>query len=747
MEFKEFGLSEPVAEALQRQGFVAPTPIQEQAIPPLLQGRDLMGRAETGSGKTLAFGIPLIERVEAQRVSIQALVVCPTRELAQQVAEDLSESGKEKGTKVALVVGGVHVRTQRMQIPGKQIVVGTPGRIIDLLEDRFLPVEWVEYFVLDEFDRLLEMGFLDDVMRIVKRLPKERQTALFSATVPKQILREAQKILNNPVQIEIGSARKAVETIDQRAIRTKSPRKLAILERLLKKELKDDGTILVFCNTKKAVRQVDRELWAKNFSVAALSGDHEQSVRFKVMERFRNREIRVLIATDVAARGLDIDHIGHVINFDTPYEVEDYVHRIGRTARAGRDGIVTTLVGDEDRQSFDRIQRHIDQEIAMISEDGETLQGSQDRNRKADGGGRDRSRGRSNRGDRSNRNERNNQGGRSRRNSAPASARQEQSQVTASAPEEKTKPTAPPISDQGNNREERPPRRRRSRNTRTSERRAGDDQRNETRQESPEPKSEDARARNDKDKPKTQRSSERPRNDRQAASNNRRNRRRDEENPTSEPATNAAKNNIKEKTNAPASRNETARPNNSDGQGHGRRNTSRDGRSVGADDSKARRGRRNRNEYQRWEEEQLNRPIGLIEDNWNSIDDIDSLGKGVRNQGKGRPTTTAKTDDYQSDNAPAPFEGKREDAESKGHDADTRGRSTRGSRGQGRNQNDQSRRSSQDNTEGNGKPEPTKTRRPSSPQTTRDTEKPRAKKTTKLNSRRKQRDEDIDIVW
>ena len=179
MEFKDLGLSEPVQESLRRLKFVIPTPIQEQAIPPLLQGRDLMGRAETGSGKTLAFGIPLVEKIEATRVCIQALVICPTRELAQQVASDIAEAGKEKGVKVALVVGGVHVRTQRMQIPGKQVVVGTPGRIIDLLEDRFLPIEWVEYFVLDEFDRLLEMGFLEDIRRITKRLPNERQTVLF----------------------------------------------------------------------------------------------------------------------------------------------------------------------------------------------------------------------------------------------------------------------------------------------------------------------------------------------------------------------------------------------------------------------------------------------------------------------------------------------------------------------------------------------------------------------------------------
>ncbi len=367
MSFDQFGLSEPVAESLRRQGFSDPTPIQEKALPPLLQGRDLLGRAETGSGKTLAFGIPLIEKIEGGRVSIQALVVCPTRELASQVAEDLAETGKEKGIRVALVVGGVHVRTQRMQIPGCQVVVGTPGRIVDLLEDRFLPVEWVEYFVLDEFDRLLEMGFIEDIRRIAKKLPKERQTVLFSATVPKQIMDEAHGIMKNPVLCEIGNrAINTVSTLEQRAIRCPSSKKLMTLEKLLDHALDDDGTVIVFCNTKKQVRQVDRELWAKDYSVAALSGDHDQSVRFKVMERFRNREIRVLVATDVAARGLDIDHVGLVINYDVPSEVEDYVHRIGRTARAGRDGIVISFVGSEDRLGFQRIQKRLGDEIRMV---------------------------------------------------------------------------------------------------------------------------------------------------------------------------------------------------------------------------------------------------------------------------------------------------------------------------------------------------------------------------------------------
>lgn len=386
MEFKDLGLSEPVLEGLRQQGFSAPTSIQEKSIPPLLQGRDVIAKAQTGSGKTLAFGIPLIEKVEAGRVSIQAVVVCPTRELAQQVADDITITGKDKGIKVALVVGGVHVRTQRMSIPGCQVVVGTPGRMVDLLEDRYLPVEWTEFFVLDEFDRLLDMGFLEDIRKIVKRLPDERQTALYSATTPSAVMRHAHGLLNNPVEVEIHTDVETVSTVDQRAVRTTSARKLGILERLLADDAEHgEGSTIVFCNTKRQVRQLDRELWAKDFSVASLSGDHDQSVRFKVMERFRNREISVLVATDVAARGLDIDHIGHVINYDVPFEVEDYVHRIGRTARAGRDGMVTTLVGAEDHLPWGRVMRELEDRIEMLTENLEPTQRKKGRGKKEEG--------------------------------------------------------------------------------------------------------------------------------------------------------------------------------------------------------------------------------------------------------------------------------------------------------------------------------------------------------------------------
>lgn len=368
MDFSEFNLSEPLAEALDHLGFTKPTPIQEKSLPPLLAGRDVIGKAETGSGKTLAFGLPMMERIDGGRVSIQSLVICPTRELAQQVADGLRTVGEKKGIGVVLVTGGEHIRTQRMRIPGNQVVVGTPGRLLDLLEDRFLPVEWAEYVVLDEFDRLLDMGFIADIQKIFKRLPNDRQTALFSATVPNEVMRHARKLMKDPLTVETSKGITTVARAEQRVIRTRKDRKIAVLERLLFAPGHEEDTVIVFCNTKREVRHVDRELWVKDLSVGSLSGDYEQSVRFKVMARFREKEIRILVATDVAARGLDIDHVAHVINYDVPFEVDDYVHRIGRTARAGRSGLVTTLVSPQDSRSMERIARAIDQPIEDLPE-------------------------------------------------------------------------------------------------------------------------------------------------------------------------------------------------------------------------------------------------------------------------------------------------------------------------------------------------------------------------------------------
>lgn len=365
--FDMFDLSEEVMDALRALGFEHPTPIQEQAIPHGLLGRDVLGKAQTGTGKTLAFGLPLIERVDPTRIAAQALVLLPTRELAQQVAEHLECIAKARGLKVALLVGGEKVRFQRVRIPGRQIIVGTPGRILDLCREGLLHLEWSESLVLDEFDRMLDMGFIDDVQHIAEFLPKTRQTMLFSATNPPEVQKLLGHFLDNPEVIEIAAGLRTAANIDQQALRVTPVDRVEVLLRLLERELKsDDGqTVLVFCNTRRMVGEIDRELWGRGLPAAALSGDFEQSRRFQVMDGFREKRIRILVATDVASRGLDVDHVGHVINFDVPLEVEDYVHRVGRTARAGRSGRVTTLVIPAQGRSFGRILDRFGEEIRI----------------------------------------------------------------------------------------------------------------------------------------------------------------------------------------------------------------------------------------------------------------------------------------------------------------------------------------------------------------------------------------------
>ena len=357
--FADMALRPELKAALAALGFVKPTPIQAEAIPYGLAGRDVLGKARTGTGKTLAFGLPMIERLDPTRVAAQALVLLPTRELAQQVSEHVAVVATARGLKVALLVGGEKVRFQLPRIPGSHIIVGTPGRVLDLLKERMLHIEWAEVLVLDEFDRMLDMGFIDDVMSIVAYMPRERQTMLFSATVPPEIRKLTNALLRDAKEIVIEAGNQPAEKADQRALRVNPRERLEIMLRLISSELQNDpeSTVLVFANTRIAVAELDREFWGRGLPAAALSGDFEQSRRFAVMDGFREKRIRVLVATDVASRGLDVDHVGHVINYDVPLEVEDYIHRIGRTARAGRSGLVTTFVIPMQERKFTQIEQ------------------------------------------------------------------------------------------------------------------------------------------------------------------------------------------------------------------------------------------------------------------------------------------------------------------------------------------------------------------------------------------------------
>lgn len=334
----EFNLSSDIRRAIDDMGYEEPTPIQLGAIPPMLDSKDIIGQAQTGTGKTAAFGIPLVSAIHPGDLSVQALVLCPTRELALQTAGELTKIARyRRGVSVLAVYGGQPIERQlRALSSGVQIVVGTPGRVMDHMRRGSLNFESVRLVVLDEADEMLDMGFRDDIEEILGATPDGRQTALFSATMPREILSLARRYLSNPVHVKIAQKEMTVERIVQSYISVRSFHKLELLSRLL---IRDEIRLaLVFCNTKRGVEDVVTQLQSRGFSAAGLHGDMRQIERDAIMARFRQGTVGVLVATDVAARGLDIDDIDTVVNYDLPQDVEYYVHRIGRTGRAGKDG-------------------------------------------------------------------------------------------------------------------------------------------------------------------------------------------------------------------------------------------------------------------------------------------------------------------------------------------------------------------------------------------------------------------------
>ena len=356
MEFMKdiVGLSPEVAQAIEDMGFEAATPIQEAAIPPMLEGKDIIGQAQTGTGKTAAFGIPLVEKLDVTDRSVQALVLCPTRELALQTAGELMKLSRHRpGTRVTPVYGGQPIERQlRALEAGTQVVVGTPGRVMDHMNRGTLDISKIKLVVLDEADEMLDMGFRDDIETILSATPETRQTALFSATMPRPIYMLAKQYLKDPVHVEIARKELTVERIEQSYISVRSFHKGELLSRLL--ILSDIKLALVFCNTKLGVETVVTDLQHRGFSAAGLHGDMRQIERDAIMARFRNGLINVLVATDVAARGIDVDNIEAVFNYDIPQDVEYYVHRIGRTGRAGKEGrAYTFVVGREVSRMWD----------------------------------------------------------------------------------------------------------------------------------------------------------------------------------------------------------------------------------------------------------------------------------------------------------------------------------------------------------------------------------------------------------
>jgi ATP-dependent RNA helicase DeaD len=360
--FESLGLRQQLVQAVMELGYENPTPIQERAIPALLEGRDVLGQAQTGTGKTAAFALPLLERLDTSSRTVQGLILTPTRELALQVTEAIYQYGKHMGVRIVAIYGGSSYTRQLKRLDeGVHVVVGTPGRVIDLIEKRALRLNHVSYLVLDEADEMLKMGFIDDVTTIINQTPSERQTALFSATLSDPIRQMAREYMRDPQVVAIEQKTLTVPQIEQRYYLVEEHSKVAALTRLL--EVEPVTSALIFTRTKIGAANLADTLLARQFPVEALHGDLSQEAREIVMRRFRRGQITILVATDVAARGLDIQDMSHVVNFDVPYDAEDYVHRIGRTGRAGREGIAITMVTPRERRWLKTIEQFTRQPI------------------------------------------------------------------------------------------------------------------------------------------------------------------------------------------------------------------------------------------------------------------------------------------------------------------------------------------------------------------------------------------------
>ena len=367
MNFTDLGLSPEVLKAVDEVGYVSPTPIQAKAIPYVLTGRDVLGCAQTGTGKTASFTLPMIEILAATRTKARmprSLIIAPTRELAAQVAENFELYGKYHKLSMALLTGGTSLAEQEKKLDrGVQVLIATPGRLLDLFERGKILLVDVKILVIDEADRMLDMGFMPDVERIVGLLPKIRQTLFFSATMPPEIRRLASKFLLNPKEIAVDPPASAAETVSQSLLKVTgaAKEKRAALREILQGD--EVASALVFCNRKRDVDIVHRSLNKHGFSSAALHGDMVQSIRTETLAAFKEGTIKILVCSDVAARGLDIPKVSHVVNFDVPTNAEDYVHRIGRTGRAGRSGTSVMLALPAESRSLANIQRLINKDI------------------------------------------------------------------------------------------------------------------------------------------------------------------------------------------------------------------------------------------------------------------------------------------------------------------------------------------------------------------------------------------------
>jgi ATP-dependent RNA helicase RhlE len=366
MSFTSLGLRAELLRAIDTLGYTQPTPIQTRAIPVVLEGRDVMASAQTGTGKTAAFTLPMLHRLSepssAPRGAVRALVLTPTRELAAQVHENTLEFGAHLPLKSTVVFGGVNINPQISKLKrGVDILIATPGRLIDLMERGCVRLDRLDTLVLDEADRMLDMGFLPAIRRILKQLPKQRQTLLFSATFSSEITQLASQFLNNPVRVETAPPNSTVEAIAQQAIPVDQGRKRELLSWMIGSN--DWHQVLIFTRTKHGANRLAKQLESDGVSAAAIHGNKSQGARTRALGDFKSNKIRALVATDIAARGLDIEQLPHVVNYDIPEVPEDYVHRIGRTGRAGREGLAVSLVCGAEHGKFEAVRKLVKVEI------------------------------------------------------------------------------------------------------------------------------------------------------------------------------------------------------------------------------------------------------------------------------------------------------------------------------------------------------------------------------------------------
>jgi len=374
MKFTELNLIKPLLQAIEREGYETPSPIQAESIPILLQGRDLLGCAQTGTGKTAAFALPILQELYKRRNAdkgtrriMQALVLTPTRELAAQVAESFETYGRYTGIKTAVIFGGVGQEPQVAELRrGVDVLVATPGRLLDLISQGLCYLDDINMFVLDEADRMLDMGFIHDVKRVIALLPKKRQTLLFSATMPKEIAELAKSILINPATVSVTPVSSTVDSINQCVYFVDKPNKVKLLIHILKDKRIESA--LVFARTKHGADRIGRMLAREGIQAGAIHGDKSQGARTKALANFKDGVTRVLVATDIAARGIDINQLSHVINYDLPNESETYVHRIGRTGRAGFSGEAISFCNFDEKPYLADIQKLIRKEIPVVEE-------------------------------------------------------------------------------------------------------------------------------------------------------------------------------------------------------------------------------------------------------------------------------------------------------------------------------------------------------------------------------------------